>query len=239
MKKKITYAVWKSLEPDLNEFRAYYIPVNTGTHQISLIDSDSESDFFFRLTYEVETLTFRVEKKPASQDNLNVLEKAVTMPVATQYLRGWLQVLKLYDELVTIYDDPTIRHYEAEFFKEFVFENPNADSKPFDKEQQMVLLDYLHTVKSLLPAYQEAADETQLHELTSIEGEIDFLAKYVHLLSEKDAVKKMAKVWARGRKFSLSLIMEMLQEIKKEGFKTIAKSFVEGAIMKGLHSFLT
>lgn len=239
MKKKITYAVWKSLEPDLNKFRAYYIPIDTNTHQISLIDNDSESDFFFRLTYEVETLTFRVEKKPAGQDNLNVFEKAVSLPEATQYLRGWLQVLKLYGDMVTVYDDPAIRHYEAEFFKEFVFENPSADTKPYDKAQQMIILDYLHTIKGLLPAYQEVADEAQRHELTSLEVEIDFLTNYVHLLSEKDAVKKLAKIWAKGRKYSLSLIMEMLQEIKKEGFKTIAKTFIEGALMKGLQAWLT
>jgi len=179
-----------------------------------------------------------VERIPASDESVLKATVRVDLEQMSKLLLKWLAILKEYSETETIYDDPAVDKFQDDFFHEFVFDDDTTENQPYDELGQLSIRKYLATIKDLLPAYKDAADVQQLNEITSIESEIDMLATYVDILSKKEVAKKLAKIWAKGRKYSLSLIMEMLQEIKKEGFKTIAKTFIEGALMKGLQAWL-
>ena len=159
------------------------------------------------------------------------------LPNLSLFLTRWLNVLKAYSEMDTIFDDPLIDRYKDEFFHEMADPSDDRNDSKLTVEQQKMIVSYLAKVQLLLPAYEEVASEQQLVEIKSIEREIASLDDLVEHVSKAQAMKKLATIWAKAQKYSLSLILEMLKEFQKEGGKLIAKSLFDGSFFKLLDQF--
>lgn len=228
MKKKIPIAVWKEIQPLIDEHRQLFKPLKTEKFAFHLLDLDPESDFYFQCNFQDQSGRFNIKYKPVNSSHvLEQTETQVELKALVSRVSSWANVLKEYIETPTFYDDPILQQYQDEFFKDLEIDEPDADTKPFDFTRQLYLDQYISNIKGLLTEYKESATTEQIIEINSIESDCDNLRQDITIISKNEAVKRISKIWAKGRKYGLELIKDMLKEFKKEAVSWIAKKMLE------------
>jgi hypothetical protein len=228
VKKKIAIAVWQEIQPLIDEHRQLFKPLRTDKFAFHLLDLDPESDFFFQCEFQDHNGHFKIHYKPLNKNRIQPIdESGIELKTFVNRMTLWADVLKTYSETPTFYDDPILQQYEDEFFKDLEIDEPDADEKPFDFTRQLYLDKYISNIKGLLDKYKETATDEQIIEIESIESDCDNLRQKITIISKNGAVKYLAKIWAKSRKYSLELIKDMLKEFKKEAVSWIAKKLLE------------
>jgi hypothetical protein len=227
VKKKIPITVWQKIQPLIDEHRQLFKPLKTKDFAFHLVDLDKDSDFFFECTFQDEKGNFIIKYKPVDADHVTIGHVAVSLDTLVEKITSWADVLKSYSETPTFYDDPILRQYEDEFFKDLEIDEPDANDKPFDFARQLYLDKYISNVKELLNECKETATDEQILEIKSIESDCDNLRQDITIISKNEAVKRLSKIWAKGRKYGLELIKDMFKEFKKEAISWIAKKMIE------------
>lgn len=236
MKKRIPLIVLEKINPLLSKYQDLFIKIGDPNSAVNLVDADADSDFFFKSSLQTTNETFDVVWKPANSSSVLEMRTECKLDHLTEFLRRWLDILNSYSEMETIFDDPIVERYKDEFYTELADPDDQKDPK-LTPDQQKAIVGYLGKVQSLLPAYIDAADEQQLLEIKSIEREIASLNDLVEHVTKGQAMKKLSTIWAKAQKYSLTLIMEMLNEFKKEGGKMIARHIFDGSLFKSLDQF--
>ena len=229
MKKKIPITVWQKIQPLIDEHRQLFKPLKSKDFAFHLIDLDKDSDFFFECAFQDEKGNFIIRYKPIDADRVSIAHISVNLDTLVEKITSWADVLKTYIETPTFYDDPILQQYEDEFLKDLEIDELDADEKPFDFARQLYLDRYISNIKGLLAEYKENATQEQKIEIISIESDCDNLRQGITIISKNDAVKKLSKIWAKGRKYSLELIKDMLKEFEKEAISWIAKKMFESS----------
>jgi hypothetical protein len=227
VKKKIPIAVWQKIQPLIEQHQQLFKPLKTDKLAFHLIDLDPESDFYFKCQFQDANGKFIITYKPVNAHHVLSQEESVDLDTLSKRLSSWADVLKSYADTPTFYDDPILQQYEDEFFKDFAMDEPDSDTKPFDFTRQLYLDQYISNIKELLNDYKETATDEQILEIKSIESDCDNLRQDITVISKNEAVKKLSKIWAKGQKFGLDLIKDMLKEFRKETITWIAKNMLE------------
>ncbi len=169
----------------------------------------------------------RIEYKPINEESVSANSTISNINEVVQQFSSWINILNKYAKLQTIYDDPILRQYEDEFFKDLQVDEPDAFIKPFDFKRQLYLVNYISNIIGILNEYKDTATSQQILDIESIESDCENLEQSITIISKNEAVKKLAKIWAKGRKYSLELIKDLLKEFKKETVSWIAKKMLE------------
>lgn len=230
MKKKIPIAVWQEIQPLIDEHRQLFKPLRTDKFAFHLLDLDPESDFYFQCNFQDSSGRFNIKYKPLNTSHvLEQTESQVELKVLVSRVSAWANVLREYLETPTFYDDPILQQYEDEFFEDFEMDELDADTIPFDFKRQLYLDKYVSDIKGLLNRYKETASDEQILEIKSIESDCDNLRQNITVISKNEAVKKLSKIWAKGRKYGLEMIKDMLKEFQKEAVSWVAKKMIENS----------
>jgi hypothetical protein len=227
VKKLIPFAVLDKIQPIIDQHKDLLKVVKDPKFSFSFKDSDSDSDFYFRVHHRANTGKHQIDYKPISEESVNQHSTEADINEVVKQFTNWVKILEKYAKLQTIYDDPILQQYEDEFFKDLEIDEPDADEKPFDFARQLYLDQYISNIKGLLNDYKERATDEQILEIKSIESDCDDLRQNITIISKNEAVKKLSKIWAKGRKYGLELIKDMLKEFKKEAVSWIAKKMLE------------
>jgi len=227
VKKLIPFAVLDKIQPIIDQHKELLKVVKDPKFSFSFKDIDPDSAFYFNVHHSDSNGKYRIDYKPVNEESVSSHSTAVDISGVVQLFTNWVQILDEYAKLQTIYDDPILQIYEDEFFKDLVIDEPEADTNPFDFTRQLYLDQYISNIKGLLNDYKETATDEQILEIKSIESDCDNLRQNITIISKNEAVKKLSKIWAKGRKYGLELIKDMLKEFKKEAVSWIAKKMLE------------
>lgn len=229
MKKKIPTTVWATIQPLLDKYQEYFTTVETDEYAFYLKDIDVKSDFYFRVSIQKSQGKFDVVFKPEGQHSVNTaVMNDVDVVTLSKLLASWVNVLKIYDETPTFYDDDTVKakrkarfqkQYQQAYYKDLSLDEEDADIAPFDSKRQLLLDAYLSDVKGLLgEAREKTNDEGKKDELQSISDDCEELQDTLVSITKNEALQRLAHIWAKIHLYGIPLL------------KAVMIKFSEGAI---------
>jgi hypothetical protein len=121
------------------------------------------------------------------------------------------------------YDDPILKQYEAEFISDFNIIDEDAEFTGYNLEQQLFIDEYLDRVVKLLDSH---TDENNKEQIKSINKDISELRKRLTVISKKQTIEALAKIWAKSRKIGFPIIKEIYIQVRNE----IIKQLVQGQL---------
>lgn len=230
MKKKAAGAMWENIQPVLDLYRPYFVVHRTETASLHLTDADPESDFYFIVRLPNADGNYPIESKPFSWENTQERQETIVPNSVSIVLNAWLDVLKQFDQLVTIYDDPILRSYEAEFAAQFQVADEDADHKPFDMHRQLLLVQYIDWMIKRIEARKEAASYEKAAQLDQIVADCQTLREDLPGLTQNQTISRLTKAWAKVRKYGIDFMKEIFTEYKKEAIKGRTKELMSGRL---------
>lgn len=223
-KKSIPLAVHKALEPYLNLHGEDFERIDIDGNLLSFKDKDSSSIFYFNIiSHEViqGKLTLQIEYAPYGEISVASRKLSVPSDALQQYFNQWLSLVKQYNAIQTVFDDPILLQYEKEYEDAEILDEDAAFTY-FNQNQQVFIDEYLDTV---IQRVKELPVSEEVQKFT--EGAID-LKKTLTTKTKKETIKALNKIWARGRKIGLDFL--------KEIFINITANMVQQGILNLAHS---
>lgn len=177
------------------------------------------NQYFEFVSFQNNELSLAI--KPRNEKNPIGCRINIKVEHVDAYFDKWLKCLVRY-ERSTIFDDPILERYTEEAFNEFHLVDEDADTNSYDLQTQLLIDHFLANSIYNLKQFDESNEEVK-----SIKNDIEDLRGQQTQLTKKQVVTRLAKIFAKARKFSLVLLGELYVEAKKELFKTLITSGFE------------
>ena len=107
-----------------------------------------------------------------------------------------MDILKEYNNINSIYDDPIIERYQKEFEVQFDIPDDDADIASYDLDKQLFIDNYLDNIIKKLEA---AKTENNEKEISEIIYDADSLRKQQTQLTKRQIIKKLSTIWQQFR----------------------------------------
>jgi len=213
-KKRVPLAFLEILKPE--KLKNIH-PVEDDKAIMCLHDKEAGTGFYFRIISEdPNSHRFLTEINPPSKNSTTVLKVEEQVAPLIGRLNSWIELIDSYGKIETIYDDPIIKSYEAEFEEKFEIIDEDADVAPFNLEQQNYLDSYLEHVKKQMNLLKAGKNEDEQREFTEIENEAILLQKELTKENKKEIVKKLSRILAKARKIGLEVFKQVAIDILSE-----------------------
>ncbi|HLP50023.1 MAG TPA: hypothetical protein VK154_04020 [Chitinophagales bacterium] len=227
MKKNTPLTILEMLQPIVNNNSDIIEQVKTVELLYHIIDRDPNSNFFFKVVKREAQSNkefFRLEYKPKSKDSILAFAPLVERAALSDTLNSWIKIIKGYNAIHTVYDDPIIKANQERFEKQFEILDDDAEYAPFDLQQQLFLNEYLETVQVKLVELQDGKSEIEVKELNELKEEAKQIQNDLSKQPKKKIVKALTWLWAKAQKVGLPVIKEIFLTSVKE----ITKHIISG-----------
>ena len=225
MKKKLPLNIIKGFQPKENE-NIYLVKPESGTGFImNFLDKDPESDFYFRIEkFEPKNNQFLVDFKPSTANTISNSRTWHTIDGVNKKFKDWTNLINEYNSTETIFDDPIILGFAEDYLNEIKIIEPDAEYKPFNPRQLLLLDEHLEKIESGISKYKTDSNAIIIDEIISETRELrDNLTKK----PKNQILRKMTLIWAKISKQGLPLIKEFISEGVKEAIKIGIKALIE------------
>lgn len=223
MKKKIPLILLREIQPKIDQHRKLIRPVLKTDALFHLIDNDSKSDLYFKI-YNSNVGKYVTDFKPKNPTSILNSKSEQTLESVGKQFDTWIDIIKGYNSIVSIYDDPIIEAYQKEFETKFTIVDEDAEYAPFDLERQLFIDNYLEKIILKLEA---AITENNKAEIEDIINDSKSLKNEQTQLCKKQVVERLSQIWAKTRKFGVTLLKEIYAESKKELIKQLIKGMLD------------
>lgn len=172
-------------------------------------------DFYFNIVNfkfdEKGTLLFYLDVYPEKPNILSSYKGYGTYNVLRLLYSVWSENIVKYHLIK--FEDKIYEDYKNEIYQGIKILDENANSIPFDLEQQILFNNYLNSAKKLLIERHsfEPSDEI-IQEIETLKSELTRLPK-------NSVMMKLSSILAKGKKFSLEVFNDMLKDFAKDVFK--------------------
>ncbi len=157
------------------------------------------------------TVLFRPADSIANSERITQLTHEAT----GKQLKGWFEVLELYASTPSIYDDPIIDSYADYYAKMYPLRDEDADTAPFNPNEQLLLETNLNSLKEL--AQTELATKPEL--LNEVNSEIDETKAKMSQETKATVHKRIMRVLARIYKSAKPFAKKAIDTLIVEGVK--------------------
>lgn len=174
---------------------------------------------FKSFTFEVISVELKSPKSVIYKYHMNpwadTVNKKNSGSATSKYLierfELWKSLIERYENLN--FDDPIIEEYENEIFEYIKILDEDADSEPFNIEQQIAILQYLEKI--------DQTDKTDIDEeyAEAISYQIEEAKTELTRLPKNQVMKKVSRIMAIARKSSLNLFKSFFDIFKKDMMK--------------------
>jgi|GEM_PF-2595920 len=223
VKKRISVALSKSIEPLVQEFYGLLTIADSDDYKLYFKDRDSDSDLFFGIVKETQdsnSHNIHYSCKPKNSKSGDSSGQTYdSLNVFLRVFKEWLENLKYYDE-DSILNDPILRNYRDEFYNDFKIIDDDADEVSFSYEQQLRLTEFLDKVYYNIDSVKDDRNEKVVEE---IKKEVCDLQNCVSTETKNGFMKKLSLVFAKARKAGMKISNFILKEFIKEFLKEGAK----------------
>ncbi len=219
MKKKVPLAILEIFQSAIDKNSD---TIETKKNENSLfccIDKDENSDFYFKVMkceFKNGSPSYILEYKPKSNHQTEAVSVALPFSEIPASLERWISIIKSYNSINTIYDDPILKTNQKKFEESFHIEDEDADYASFDLSQQIFNDDYLKNVKIKLLALQEGKAESEVKELNLAIDNATEIQQQLTKETKNQVIKRLAKFWAQTQKIGLEVIKEIFVNVAAE-----------------------
>lgn len=216
-KKDLPLAILKSLEPFVNLKGEKFEVIEPKENLLKVIDKDVESSFHFTIEQYQKTSSgvfqLLMSRQPRSANDPGTYQTWLDISNLTVQFDAWLKLLDEYESTKSFFDDPITKSFEEEFYAEFEIIEEDAETKPLNTNQILLLDSYLEKVENKLTDFITVKNS---EEVKAIQGGINLLRENLTTKSKKWVVEKLTQIWAKMAKQGTIFIKEFLSESKKE-----------------------
>lgn len=227
-KKDLPLVILKSLEPFVNMRGEKFEVIEPKDNLLKVIDKECESNFHFTIEKYKKTnrgtFQFLMKRSPQSQNENTEIQTWLEISQLKGQFDAWIKLLDEYDSVNSFFDDPIINSFKDEFYAEFEIIDEEAEIKPLNTKQILLLDSYLEKVNDKLDEYKTKGN---IEEIQEIQEEIEILKGNLTIKSKKWVVNRLSIIWARIAKKGTKYIKEFLTESKKELIKQGVKGLIE------------
>lgn len=227
-KKKLPLRILKSLEPFVNLIGEKFKVLEPKGNLLLVSDIDSESDFYFKIEqYQKKqngSFQFLMDRKPNSEDDPEKYRTWIEIKHLETEFKRWLNLLEEYETTESFFDDPILDSFKEEYYAEFEIINEDADRKPLNTKQILLLDSHLEYIEEKIDNYKNEKNEEIVSE---IKNNVIELRENLTTKSKKWVVNRLATIWAKLSKQGTKFIKEFVNQTKTEGIKQGAKALIE------------
>lgn len=231
--KDYIYTVAKDIQGMLNTLRYFQsqysdiIKIIEVKDQLFYFQDRDHSDFYFvvgvpdKKSKGTPTL-FPMHFRPGKHTSEGITSGEVDREKIIEYFSTWVKIIEDYNSVSFDQEEDFLKFYEEEIFSEFEIIDDDAETKPFDTNQQIILYTFLQaTINYLEKEYtnNEIVDDI-INEANSLKNEIPLLTKRI-------ASKRFSQVLAKIRKFNPITFKDVYDVAKKEVIKYLLLKGVE------------
>lgn len=224
MKKNIALNLLKEIQPKIDKNKELIAPILKTDALFHLIDNDAKSGFYFKIYVSQEANKYTSEFKPSHSSSTGVSKSPQTVESIGKQFDTWCGILKEYNEIHSIYDDPITEEYQREFENQFQLTDEDAEYTSFDLDKQLSIDHYLENVVLKL---ESSINETNKNEIEYLITETKALQNEQTKLTKKQVINRLSKIWASARKIGLNLLKEIFIEARKELINILIKGMIE------------
>lgn len=160
--------------------------------------------------------------KPIKHNSDGVTSGEVDREKIVGYFASWINMIQDYNSVSFNQEEDFFKIYEEEIFSDFEIIDEDADIKPFDTNQQIILYKFLEATISYLE--KEYPNNTTVNEIIE---DANSLKADIPLLTKRIASKRFSKVLAQIRKFNPITFKDVYDVAKKEVIKYLLMKGVE------------
>lgn len=157
---------------------------------------------------------FPVTYSPVASDSQKALSVESEVDGIITNFNIWFDLIKDYNSINFDEDEDFLKIYEDDIFAEFEIIDEDADVKPFDNNQQIILYKFLETTTIYLE--KEYSDNKIIKEIIE---EANTLKNDIPNLSKRVASRKFSKVLAKIQQFNPITFRDVYEVAKKEVIK--------------------
>jgi hypothetical protein len=195
----------------------------------NFIDKDENSKFFFKIYNrtdkrfsQVKTGEYVVVRKPYSKKIHGSSSYSGTVENIVSEFREWISLIKEYNDLSSMYDEPFEKKYSQYFYEEFTILDDDADTSPFNPKQQEYIEEYLSELaENLVTSESESEEKVQL-----IIKEIESLKSALPFSTKNEVMRKISKIWAKTYVNAKKVAQWFFNKMKEELPKAILKEII-------------
>jgi hypothetical protein len=183
-------------------------------------------DYFFEV-YKIEAdsagaLVLYYKMIPQNAQKVKLLETFSNLESMLALVKAWLVLIDRYDDLLGQLSTDNFEIFEEQFLHEFG-DNPNSSPTYLTYDQQIML-------EAVIDRFVEALEVEESPNKILIKDDFIRLKKNLPHYDVDKIKKKMANVFAKMRKHSISFLKEMFTETKKHIIKQILDGTLNGPI---------
>ena len=203
-------------QPHINKNKDYVVEIKNLEVIFHIIDKSEDSKFFFKVVrQEIQNskIGYTVEFYPRNKQDVSIYKTWLQANQIPVIFDSWLDLIKAYNSIQTIHDDPILMNNQKRFEKEFDIIDEDADISSFNLEQQIYLNNYIDFVKEKI-LYLKANKPTQeISELNDLENEASLIQKNLTKESKKQIIKRLSKLWGKAQVIGLDVIKEIFVNV--------------------------
>jgi len=227
-KKDLPLIILKSLQPFVNLRGEKFETVDPKEFLLKVIDQEFDSKFHFIIEEYKKANTgkfqFLMSKSPINQNDHGIQRNWVDISQLQPQFDSWLKLLDEYDNTPSFFDDPILNSFQEEYFAEFEIIDDEAETKPLNTKQILLLDSHLEEVEKRLDKFITDKNRDDIQE---IKDDISELKENLTNKSKKWVIKNLSRIWAKISKQGTKFIKEFLSESKKEAIKQGVKGLIE------------
>jgi len=230
-KKGIPLDLLKTIEPiaqanlDLIQFKrednTYYC----------FVESDSNSNNFFRIFIDgskhignFDSSKYAFEFKPASTSNAKHTISQTSINDLGGEFQNWINLIRGIHDTPSVHDDNFVKQYAEFYYNEFKIVDEDADTSPFDPNQQDLVEVYL---LSLSTAIENSGDKLAATTKNELLSDIKIIQENLATTTKSQVMKGITNVFGKLYKTSKSLAKEIVTESKKHLIKKLIEFGIE------------
>lgn len=227
MKKKIPLALLRSIQP-LIEKNKHLITVHRDPkYMFWIVDTDPDSDFYFKVRDGEEDGKFILEYKPYGEYSVSDNEVKANIENVVKQFASWTTVLDKYASLQTIYDDPVIKAYEKEFYQALEISEVDAEYVGFSYHQLLILDEYFGDATATLIGLSAQANSPKKEAIQSLIEDVTELQEETPTMPKSEVIKRLVKVFGKASKLGLSVLKALYGKFKEKIIDKISEVGVD------------
>lgn len=178
---------------------------------------------------------YPIQFTPISHESKSVFSGEIDKDQIFKHLLDWIKILKDYNSVSFNQEEDFFKIYEEEIFSNFEIIDDDAEVKPFDNNQQVILYKFLEATATYLE--KEYPNNDIVREIIE---DANSLRNDIPLLTKRIASKRFSKVLARVRKFNPITFKDVYDVAKKEVIKYLLLKGVDTLpkLVNGITTFI-
>ncbi len=222
-KKDIPFDLLQTIEPIVQVNLDLVKLIKDDVTFYNFVETDQNSSNYFKIYIDGAKKisnfaggNFVVEWKPGATTRVKSSLSQLDIKKLGVAFQDWLILLRKINDTPSVHDDNFVNKYSNYYFNEFKLVDDDANSSPFDPNEQDFIEGYLHSLASAIEQSDDTLTEEAMQELLNDIREIEIT---LPSSTKNQVLKGITKVFGKLYKASKVLAKEIVVEAKKHLIK--------------------